>query len=350
MKRSFFILFLSLIFAVSCGEGAMKIGAHESEQEQEETKTDDDNGTDPAADEGETTQDDADTAQEDGDTMPDKDDTIPEDDADPLPDNDGNTITDDSDSDSPADNDSVTDNDPDPEEEPDDGGECEDGTTRTKKCTDLPQNAVWNTAEYVRQVCGDEGFTPSTAGTYNTEAASSTFENTTPSSKEPLPPDCPEGTGDVDGLCEYTGCGQYAYVMHFTTKNGTLVYKQDPTSSCFKEASTSSEQAPCCCGKPIYKFSKSGDIQETYDPAVNPMEYAASLTDGGTVTSTDTWVCKPAISCNDGYEYGKETGKCYKCSGELYFDDEKYQCRIEIGSECRFKCKAAFKWNGESCI
>ncbi len=342
MKKSLLIIFLILIFAVSCGGGAMKIGEKESEQEQEETQTDNDADTDPATDEGDTKPDEEDTLPDDSDTVKDDADSVPDDDSDSTADDDGDTITDDTDS--------VSEDDTDTAEEPDDGSECENGTTRTKKCTDLPQNAVWNTAEYVRQVCGDEGFTPSTAGTYNTEAASSTFENTTPSSKEPLPPDCPEGTGDVDGLCEYTGCGQYAYVMHFTTKNGTLVYKQDPTSSCFKEASTSSEQAPCCCGKPIYKFSKSGDIQETYDPAVNPMEYAASLTEGGTVTSTDTWVCKPAISCNDGYEYGKETGKCYKCSGELYFDDEKYQCRIEIGSECRFKCKAAFKWNGESCI
>lgn len=342
MKKSLLIIFLSLIFAVSCGGGAMKIGEKESEQEQEETLTDDDADTDPATDEGDTKPDEGDTFPDDSDTVKDDADSVPDDDSDSIADDDGDTITDDTDS--------VSEDDTDTAEEPDDGSECENGTTRTKECSGLPQNAVWNTAEYVKQICGDEGFTPSNDGSFNEEPASSTFENTSPSSKEPLPTDCPEGTSDVDGLCEYTGCAQYAYVMYFTSKNGTIIYKHDPTSTCFKEPSASSEQAPCCCGKPIYKFSKSGDIQETYDPAVNPMNYADSFYENGNVASTDTWVCTPTIPCENDYKYGKETGKCYKCSGELSFDGTQYQCLIEIGTECRFKCKAGFKWNGESCI
>lgn len=336
MKKLLIVL-AALVFIAACGEEGMRVTTPESETETDKSQNDDDavTDTDPVTDEG-------DTAPDEGDTVIDDSDTAP------VPDE-GDTMVDDTDS-TPDDADTTPDTDTDTEEEPDDGGECENGTTRTKKCTDLPQNAVWNTAEYVLQVCGDGVFTPSNSGTYNTEAASSTFENTTPSAKEPLPPDCPEGTTDVDGLCEYTGCGQYAYVMYFTTKNGTLVYKHDPASTCFKEASSSGEQVPCCCGKPIYKFSKSGDIQATYDPAVNPMEYAVSLNDNGSVASTDRWVCKPTIPCNEGYEYGNETGKCYKCSGELSFDGSQYQCLIEIGTECHFKCKTAFKWNGESCI
>lgn len=342
MKRSLFILFLSLIFAVSCGDGSMKITTPESEEKQDETVTDDD--TNPPSDNGDTISDDGDTdpTPDEGDTVTDDNDTTPDDNGDTLPDDDGDTAQ--------EDGDTMPDDDADTAEGPDDDSMCEPGTKQTKECSGLPQNGVWNTAEYVEQECGSEGFSPSTAGTYNEDPASSTFEDTVPSFKEPLPPDCPEGTGDVDGLCEYTGCGQYAYVMHFTNKNGVFIYKRDPTSNCFKEASTSSEQAPCCCGKPLYKFSQSGEIQETYDPASNPMEYASSFTENGGVASTDEWVCTPTIPCENDYEYGKETGKCYKCSGELYFDGSQYQCRIEIGSECRFKCKAGFKWNGEECF
>ena len=337
MKKIFVILAVSALFcAVSC-DGVKRITPPGS-SEQQETQNDDDADTVPSPDEGE-------TVPDDNDTTPVETDTEPADDADTAeePDDDGDTAP-------QEDGDTMSDDDADTAEEPDDDGGCEPGTKRTKECAGLPKNAVWNTAEYVAQECGSEGFTPSNTGSYNEEAASSTFENTTPSSKEPLPPDCPEGTGDVDGLCEYTGCGQYAYVMYFTSKNGTLIYKQDPTSTCFKEANISSEQAPCCCGKPLYKFSKSGEIQETYDPASNPMQYASSFTESGGVASTDEWVCTPTIPCENDYEYGKETGKCYKCHGELTFDGSQYQCRIEIGSECRFKCKAGFNWNGQSCI
>ena len=342
MKNLFFIFFLSLFFLISCDEG-MRITKSESENKPDESQNDDAD-TDQEVNEGDTVPDDSDTVKDDTDSVPDDNsDSTPDDNCDSTPDDNSDSTPDDN-------GDSTPDDDTDTAEEPDDGSECENGTTRTKKCTDLPQNAEWNTAEYVQQVCGNEGFAPSNAGTYNAEAASSTFANTTPSSKEPLPPDCPEGTGDVDGLCEYTGCAQYAYVMYFTSKNGTIIYKHDPTSTCFKEPTTSSEQAPCCCGKPIYKFSKSGDIQETYDPAVNPMNYADSFYENGNVASTDTWVCTPTIPCENDYKYGKETGKCYKCSGELSFDGTQYQCFTEIGTECRFKCKTAFKWNGESCI
>lgn len=346
MKKLFFVLTV-LVFIAACGEEGMRITSPESEEKPDESQSDTDSDTDTpdtAPDEGDTAQDDTDT-----NPVPDEGDTA-QDDTDSTPDE-GDTAQDDTDS-TPDDADSTPDNDTDTDtsEGPDDDGTCEIGSTKAEKCVGLPQNAEWNTANYVKQTCGEDGFAPSNSGTYNTEAASSTFENTTPSAKEPLPPDCPEGTTDADGLCEYTGCGQYAYVMYFTTKNGTLVYKQDPASTCFKEASSSGEQVPCCCGKPIYKFSKSGDIQATYDPEVNPMEYAASFNENGSVASTAEWVCKPTIPCDEGYEYGKETGKCYNCSGELSFDGSQYLCLIEIGTECRFKCKTAFKWNGESCI
>lgn len=334
-----FMLISAMLFFISCEE-SMRITNPETDEPQE-TLNDEDTDSDPATDEEE-------AVSDDNDTPPVETDTESEDDADTVNDE-GDTANDDVDTVN-DDGDTTPDDDADTHEEPDDHGVCEPGTKRTTECAGLPQNGVWNTAEYLEQECGSEGFSPSNAGSYNEEAASSTFENTTPSSKEPLPPDCPEGTGDVDGLCEYTGCGQYAYVMYFTSKSGVFIYKQDPASTCFKEASNSSEQAPCCCGKPIYKFNKSGEIQETYDPASNPMEYASSFTENGAVASTDEWVCTPTVPCENNYEYGKETGKCYKCSGELTFDGSQYQCRIEIGSECRFKCKAGFKWNGEKCI
>ena len=329
MKKLLILLSLSLIFAVSC-EKSMRVMTPESEEKPDESQNDTDTDTDTP----DTTPDEGDTVIDDTDTNPVPDDTNP--------------VPDDTDS-IPDDADSMTDNDTDTPEEQDEETLCENGETKTAECKELPQNAVWNTAKYIKQTCGSEGFAPSNTGNYNEEAASSTFENTNPSFTEPLPPNCPEGTGDVDGLCEYTDCGQYAYVMYFTSKNGTFIYKHDPTSTCFKEANASSEQAPCCCSKPLYKFSKSGEIQETYDPASNPMEYASSFTESGGVASTDEWVCTSTVPCENNYEYGKETGKCYKCLGELSFDGTQYQCRIEISSECRFKCKAGFSWDGSSC-
>lgn len=166
MKKLLFLIFLSLIFTVSC-EKSMRIVTPEEDNKPDESQNDADN-TDTS-----------DTTPDEGDTVIDDSDSVP------VPDE-GDTEIDDADT---------------PEEQ-DEDTPCKNGETKIAECKGLPENAVWNTAKHIKQTCESEGFAPSNTGNYNEEAASSTFENTNPSFTEPLPPNCPEGTGDVDGLCE----------------------------------------------------------------------------------------------------------------------------------------------------
>lgn len=144
---------------------------------------------------------------------------------------------------------------------------------------------------------------------------------------------CPEGTTGSGEVCEYDNCGQYAYFWDFQSKDGKFVFKKDPADSCYSEQSTDSEQVPCCCGKDIYKFDKSGDTQAI----LNPLFYATSLNDGGYVVSMDEWVCAKAKSCEkEGLHYGERTDKCYECPDGFAFDFDdvtgKYRCSAATGN------------------
>ena len=50
---------------------------------------------------------------------------------------------------------------------------CETAPTRNADCTDLPENAEWNTASSITQTFDGEDWTPSNVGTYNKTASSS---------------------------------------------------------------------------------------------------------------------------------------------------------------------------------
>ncbi|MBO4698161.1 hypothetical protein J5690_00935 [bacterium] len=347
MKKSFFILFTVLFFVIGCGDGdAQRVisitndDADETQKEKEDSDLSDDPVNDgdsgQVADDPDSVSggdpDSSDTGNNDTETFPDEGDKT-------------------DDADTALDSDTVSE-DEDPVEDSDIPVQSDDDNTvhqdRVVPCTGLPENAEWNTAGVLLQTWQNGGYAPSEIGQYSDDAASSTFATTFPEAVDPLPDQCPEGTSNIGGACEYDNCGQWAYYYNFISWQGMMVYKHDPTSTCYKDSNTGGDEVPCCCSTEIYKF-KSGNIQTTYSPA-NPMKYATSFTENGIVTSVGDWVCAIPNPCQEGFEYGEETEKCYKCSGEFSFNGTEYQCSTEIGSECRFKCREGFNWNGESCI
>lgn len=370
MKKCFFLLSVVCLFVIGCGDTAVQRVTSINEDKGENLKEKDDSDS---ADDGGGTAVDADTNNEhddgsgDSQTAGDSDSpsTDPND-ADPVDDSgttsedsdtagDADAVTEDSDTLEDSDEPSGSDEDDvreDADTIPDDDGTIPDADNdtaahedRVVQCTGLPENAEWNTASLLLQTWQNGGYVPSKTGQYSDEAASSTFEYATMEEREPSLNQCPEGTGNTGGVCEYDGCGQYAYYSDFQSKNGQFIFKEDPASSCYADKSTGGGKVPCCCGKEIYKF-KNGNIQATYSTLL----YATSFSNYGGVETWDEWTCPQSNPCEEGFEYGGETGKCYKCSGELAFNGEEYGCLIEIGSECRFKCRDGFYWNGEACI
>lgn len=228
--------------------------------------------------------------------------------------------------------------------------ECES----TQNCVDL--NTECSYAGTVK-VC-PEGYTEQSDGTCTNDTVEPyDVFGLTPDSPDMIEHDdldkvegdsCPEGTSEIDGACEYDGCGQYAYYMNFTSWSGQMVYKYDPTSTCFTEANTAGPEVPCCCNQKIYKF-KSGNTQATYDPASSPMQYATSLNDNGTVSTVGNWTCESAASCPSGYTRGDD-GDCYKCgSGDLLKIGGEYGCYscpdgseyVAAGHGC-FQCEEGY--------
>lgn len=319
MKKSLLIIFLSLIFAVSCGGGAMKIGEKESEQEQEETQTDNDADTDPSADEGETTQDDTGTAQKDGEITNNEDDKVPDDDAD--------TAQDDGDPDTDTDtNTEVTD---------------DNGVTDERQCEGLPENAEWNTYKCMIRIWGNDDFCKSTEAAYNEVPAESMVVVSQPEPHNSAQVPCPEGTAPKNGKC--VECGTIipgAYIEEsdsgtvFQDANGKTAIEQ-----CFSGYNESSgnligSAMPCCGSGTLYriKSKKKIELPQPYTYNGEPLPNTVS-------------------GCKNDETFEETTGKCYFCDcGELKTEDGLIKCYTEYGSECRFKCKAGFKWNGESCI
>ena len=120
-------------------------------------------------------------------------------------------------------------------------------------------------------------------------------------------------------------------------KDKTLCYKTE------EDANSQKNQVPCCCDSEIYDVRWGNSL-------IPPLYEATELVNGTAVKTSEIFSCQKPVPCEDGFEYGEKTGKCYECLGELSFDDGKYQCSTEIGTECRFKCRKTFEWNKNESI
>ena len=371
MKKSLFILFFGLIFIVSCDE-SIRITPHESENDSDEIQNDEDTDTEPASNDTDSVVDDNDPVSDDGDSIPADDsdsDSIPDDtdsapdETDPVPDEDSDTAPHDNDSvpdedsdtaphdndsvpdedsdTAPHDNDSVPDEDTDTAEEPDEDAGCAIGSTKTVKCTGLPQNAEWNTANYIEQTCETDGFSPSNAGEYNPEPVPSETIVSEPESIAITHGPCPEGTAPKNNEC--VECGRIipgAYLEEtdagttFIDKNGKTAIEQ-----CFNEYNeengTFKDSAKPCCGSgTLYRIKNGVQVELT-----KPYSY------------NDEALPNNGLSCSAaGYLLNEASDKCYKCIGaDLKQDGDTFSCSAEIGSECRFKCKNGFNWINSAC-
>ncbi len=359
MKKSLFILFFGLIFIVSCDE-SIRITPHESENDSDEIQNDEDTDTEPASDDTDSVVDDNDPVSDDGDSIqaddsdsdsvpddtdsaPDETDTVPDEDSDTAP-HDNDSVPDEDADTAPNDNDSVPDEDTDTAEEPDEDAGCAIGSTKTVKCTGLPQNAEWNTANYIEQTCETDGFSPSNAGEYNPEPVPSETMVSEPESIAITHGPCPEGTAPKNGNdTKCVECGRIIPAAYIEESDAGTVFSDNKgktaITQCFNNYNPESGQftdanKPCCGSGTLYRI-KDGEQVEL------PKPYSYN----------DEALPNNGLSCSAaGYLLDEASDKCYKCIGaDLKQDGDTFSCSAEIGSECRFKCKNGFNWINSAC-
>ena len=150
--------------------------------------------------------------------------------------------------------------------------------------------------------------------------------------KEPVE-QCPEGTNSQDEICQIDNCGPYMFKNtksaaqgvkcgHIKDKPSTSKVCVADKNSCYKteaDAQSQTNPVPCCCNSELSEVGFG-----PYDLEV-PVYYATE-TDDNHATASQELSCPDTVKCSEGFEYVEETDKCYKCSGQLVFDGEKYQC------------------------
>ena len=257
MKKMLFIFAVLFFASAGCGDGAVQritpVGNDKTDETQKENDSDqvpdDESGNEQVTgDSDSVTKDDSDPAGSQ-DTPVDNDPTD-----NPEPDNDNNP---------------VNDTDPTDDPEPDDDNNPVNDTEPTDDPDQNPDN-----------------------DNDPTEDSDTADDNDTEQNDDADISCCPAGTSLQNGVCEYDNCGQYAYYMNFQSKNGQLIFKEDPAASCYAEKNTAGEKVPCCCGKEIYKF-KNGNVQDTYDTLI----YATSFDNYGGVATSSEWTCSLPVQC-----------------------------------------------------
>ena len=348
-----FAAFAAFSVLVSCGSGLKSIasGSGEAANDEDSADTADTGDTGPT-DTGDTgPTDTGDTQPTDtGNTGPtDTGDTGPTDTGDTGPTDTGNTgpaDTGDSEPTDTGDTGPTDTGDTGPadtgDSEPTDTGD--DGDTqpveKNASCSGLPENAEWNPASVITQTCISDNCEPSSIGYYNEDPADSVTAVSAPDPVDPTMQPCPDGQAPQDGKC--VTCG--IYISRASVEESDAGTKILDPNKCFTDYKYNSQgnivwnslSHVCCCGdseNPLYTV-KNNEIAALTPPY--------SLADGEMVCTVP--------GCNEGFVHEETTGKCYECLGELSLNEDNYQCETEIASECRFKCKDGFAWNGFSCF
>ena len=319
MKKFFavFALFI-LFFAVSCDSGIKfenqndhNSNAHKDDSDTEtedidEEKTD----TVPASDEDEKT----DTVSESGDL--DSGDTVPDssdsqhDNAEPGNDNDSADSTDDDDTVDPD----VTDT-----------GETE-GETRVQDCSDLPENAQWNTVSAIVQNWDGEKWVPSSKTSFNLE----------------------ESETECHFKCN-TNYGWNGSKCSADTKN--VYCDAKPENTVWNDSGLGGTFTQTWNGTSWIPASRAAVYSKT--PAECGFICAAGyLWDGSKCETAPTQV----IECTGlplvGAEWNTTSSITQSWDGEKWIPESTTGIYNETASttECRFKCKEHYSWKNSQCV
>lgn len=337
----------------------------EAETESDSDKTDtmseyDDEKTDTVStnDEENQNRDDSDS----GDTMPDDADST-DDSGDSVPDE-NKSDNDSADSVSDDDSDSVPENDDDTDSEPDEDEDEPVVVSTTTKCSDIPENAVYNTVDEITQTWNGEEWIP-TNESYFSETSSTTecrFKckssyiwtgsqcalPTTPCDSNPC-----SGLANSNGSCTIAGSNYVCGCNTHYTWTGSV---------CKAE-----EQVKNCTGKPENaSWNTASQIKQTWDGE----EWYPSTT---AVYNTNASTTECRFKCNTNYSWNSSNSTCVlttqqgTCSAKpentvwndggkngkfdqtwngLTYTPESYTSTYnETAGVCRFKCNTNYSWN-----
>lgn len=376
MKKfcSIFALFCALFFAVSCDSGIKfdnpKDQHNADKQDSGDTEQSDD--SDPIDSEPEDTD-----TDDDSDTTPEEPDN-----GDPEPDDADSSDTEDDNTDSgdTADEDYT-------EDITDTGTET--GETRVQDCSELPENAQWNTVSAIVQSWDGEKWVPeSTAGVYN-EAASTTecrfkcktnytwsgsacVANTKVSPCMNLPENAQWNT--VNSITQ-TWSGEDWQPSTTGTYNTT-----SSTTQCRFKCNTNytwngsicaaDTKVGNCPSKPANTVWNDGGANGTFTQTWNGEDWTPASYDSE--YSLTAGICK--YKCDTGYAWNNgvcETASTRTAACQSKPDNTVWNTVSEITqtytgsgwepsttpvynatpseSECRYKCASGYNWNGNSC-
>jgi Cobalamin biosynthesis protein CobT (nicotinate-mononucleotide:5, 6-dimethylbenzimidazole phosphoribosyltransferase) len=362
MKINSLILFAVFsLFLFSCDDGIKfdnpldeNNRTSDSNDTETETESDDDKtDTESTNDEENQNRDDSDS----GDTMPD--------DADSNDDS-GDSVTDEN---TPDNADSAPENDDDTDSESDEDEDEPVVVSVTTKCSNIPENAVYNTVDEITQTWNGEEWIP-TNESYFSETPSTTecrFKcksnyiwtgsqcalPTTPCDSNPC-----SGLANSNGFCTIAGSNYVCGCNTHYTWTGS-VCKAD-------------EQTKPCTGKPENaSWNTASQIKQTWDGE----EWYPSTT---AVYNTNASTTECRYKCSTNYSWNSSNSTCVlttqqgTCSakpantvwndngkngkfdqtwnGSTYTPESYTSTYSETAGICRFKCASAeYTWNGSSC-
>ena len=186
-----------------------------------------------------------------------------------------------------------------------------DAETRDEKCTDIPENATWNTASSITQTWDGSSWQPPATSTYNENSSTqycrfkckSGYEWNGTQCSTPCNPNPCSSISNSTGVCTVNGTSYICGCSNGYDWNGSKCVISEE-SACGLAGGTW-ENDDCNCGE-----------EKTWDPTTQNCEQKVVI-----------------ISCLDNTEYNPETGKCepIPCTsngdcGENKICDETFHC------------------------
>ena len=266
------------------------------------------------------------------------------------------------------------------------GSECA-ADTKTENCTGLPDNALWNTASSITQTWGGSAWLPSANGTFNETASSSECRFICKTNYTWNGVACaPDEKNAV--ACS----GKPANAVWNTVSSITQTWSGDEwlpsNSATYNETSSTSEcrfkcaqnynwtnseciaatQNTNCSGLPENaRWNTATSITQTW----NGSEWSPSATGVYSTTASTTkcrFICKENYSWNnsacvadtkktdctnlpENAEWNTVSNITQTWDGDEWLPSAVGSYNTNASStDCRFKCKTNYNWNGSSCV
>ncbi len=387
-----FALFCALFFAVSCDSGIKfnnpnDINSDAYQGDKDQITPDDDNepadDTDVSDSEPTDTDDDSDTGTPE---QPDNGDSEPKDDTDTTdtPDDD----TDFSDTEHDDDTDSADTADEDYTEDITDTG-TETGETRVQDCSELPENAQWNTVSAIVQSWDGEKWVPSSKTSFNLEGSEDECRFKCSTNYGWDGSKCDADTRNVycDNLPEHAQWNDGGRNGTFAqTWNGEVwvptshdaVYSKTPAECGFicvtgyvwdgSQCDTAPTQSANCTGLPSgAEWNTTSSITQTWDGEKWVPESTAGVYNEAASTTECRFKCKtnytwsgsacvantkvsPCMNLPENAQWNTVNSITQTWSGEDWQPSTTGTYNTTSSTtQCRFKCNTNYTWNGSIC-